>query len=186
MARISPFRGIRFNPALVRLGGVLSPPYDVIDSAHRDALYGRDLRNIVRVDYGISHADDVPGTRDPYTRAAAFLTSWLDLGILVREAEPTIYVAAHEFTHPDGGLRRRRGILAIVPALPWERSDLRPHERTLREPKEDRLALLRTTRVQTSPVFALWSVVSGMDDLLADVTSGPALLGGRTDGELGS
>jgi len=186
VARISPFRGIRFNPALVRLGGVLSPPYDVIDSAHRDALYGRDLRNIVRVDYGISHADDVPGTRDPYTRAAAFLTSWLDLGILVREAEPTIYVAAHEFTHPDGGLRTRRGILAIVPALPWERSDLRPHERTLREPKEDRLALLRTTRVQTSPVFALWSVVSGMDDLLADVTSGPALLGGRTDGELGS
>ena len=45
MARVRPFRGIRYNPELVRLGGVLAPPYDVIDDAQRDALYGRDLRN---------------------------------------------------------------------------------------------------------------------------------------------
>jgi len=186
VAHISPFRGIRYNPELVRLGGVLAPPYDVIDDAQRDALYGRDLRNIVRVDFGVTNPDDVPGSRDRYTRAAAFLTSWLELGILVREAEPAIYVASHEFTHPDGDIRRRRGVLTIVPAVPWERSDLRPHERTMRAPKEDRLALLRTTRVQTSPVFALWSGAAGIDALLDQVTSEPALLGGRTDGEMGS
>jgi len=186
VARVRPFRGIRFSPEHVRLGGVLAPPYDVIDDAQRETLYGRDLRNIVRVDHGAGRSEDIPGASDRYTRAAAFLTSWLELGVLVREPEPAIYVSDHEFTHPDGGERHRQGILAIVPSVPWERSDLRPHERTLRGPKEDRLALLRATRVQTSPVFALWSGATGTDDLLTQAASGRALLGGRTDGELGS
>ena len=47
-----PFEGTRFNPEHVKLGGVLAPPYDVITPAQRDELYGRDLRNIVRIDYG--------------------------------------------------------------------------------------------------------------------------------------
>jgi uncharacterized protein (DUF1015 family) len=186
VAHVRPFRGIRYNPELVRLGGVLAPPYDVIDDTQRDALYGRDLRNIVRVDYGVDQPGDVPGARDRYTRASGFLTSWLELGVLVREAEPAIYVSDHEFTHPDGAVLHRRGILTVTPAVPWERSDLRPHERTMRAPKEDRLSLLRATRVQTSPVFALWAGAAGAADLIARAAVDRALLGGRTDGELGS
>ena len=186
MARVRPLRGIRYNPEHVRLGGVLAPPYDVIDDAQRDALYGRDLRNVVRIDYGVSYPDDVPGSSDQYTRAAHFLTSWLELGVLVRDPEPGVYVHDHEFTLPTGDQAHRRGLLAIVPAEPWERSDLHPHERTLRGPKEDRLALLRALRAQTSPVFALWTRGAGVSRLIDEVTSGPALLGGRTDGEFGS
>ena len=186
MARARPLRGIRYNADHVRLGGVLAPPYDVISDAERDALYGRDLRNIVRVDYGVTYADDVAGSSDQYTRASHFLTSWLELGVLVRDPEPGVYVHDHEYTRPDGDQVHRRGLLAIVPAEPWERSDLRPHERTLRAPKEDRLALLRALRAQTSPVFAIWSGAAGVSPLLDEVTAEPALLGGRTDGELGS
>ena len=54
MATVLPFKGTRFNPEHVKLGGVLAPPYDVITAAQRDELYGRDLRNIVRIDYGIT------------------------------------------------------------------------------------------------------------------------------------
>ena len=79
MATVQPFRGTRYNPEHVKLGGVLAPPYDVVSDAKREELYGRDLRNIVRIDYGIAYPDDVAGVDDRYTRASSFMTSWLDL-----------------------------------------------------------------------------------------------------------
>jgi uncharacterized protein (DUF1015 family) len=186
MAVVEPFEGTRYNPEHVKLGGVLAPPYDVISDAQRDVLYGRDLRNIVRIDYGVSYPQDIEGVDDRYTRAASFLTSWRDLGVLVRDRPASFYVVDHQFQHPDGTQRRRRGLLATVGATPWESSDLRPHERTMRGPKADRLALMRATRAQTSPVFAVWTDASGIDATLDGLATGDALLGGRIDGEIAS
>jgi uncharacterized protein (DUF1015 family) len=186
MASVSAFRGIRYNPELVRLGGVLAPPYDVISDSQRDALYGRNLRNIVRIDFGVTYPNDVPGVADQYTRAAAFLDSWLQLGILVRDSQPAMYVTDHEFTQPDGTTAHRRGVFAVVAARPWSTSDLKPHERTMIGPKQDRLALLQATHVQTSPVFALWTGATSLRSLIDAVVTDEALLGGRIDGELGS
>ena len=187
MADIQPFAGTRYNPEHVHLGGVLAPPYDVISDAKREELYGRDMRNIVRIDDGERLPDDVDGERDRYTRAASFLKSWLDLGVLVRDDAPSFYVVDHHFPNPEGGERRRRGVLGTVPATAWERSDLLPHELTMSGPKADRLALMHATHAQTSPVFAMWSGAAGdIEEVLARDTSGHALLGGRIDGEFGS
>jgi uncharacterized protein (DUF1015 family) len=186
MATVLPFEGTRYNPEHVKLGGVMAPPYDVISDAQREELYGRDLRNVVRIDYGVSYPDDVEGVDDRYTRATSFLASWLDLGILVRDDPAGFYVVDHHFQHPDGTQRMRRGLLGTVAATPWETSDLRPHERTLHAPKADRLALLRATRAQTSPVFAVWTDADGISETLDGVANGDALLGGRIDGEIGS
>jgi uncharacterized protein (DUF1015 family) len=186
MATVQPFRGTRYNPEHVKLGGVLAPPYDVVSDAKREELYGRDLRNIVRIDYGIAYPDDVAGVDDRYTRASSFMTSWLDLEVLVRDDSDGFYVIDHSFQHQDGSVRTRRGLLATVAATPWESSDLRPHERTLRGPKADRLALMRATRTQTSPVFAVWSGAERIVDTLETVATGSALLGGRIDGEIAS
>jgi uncharacterized protein (DUF1015 family) len=186
MADVRPLRGIRFNPGVVHLGGVLAPPYDVIDDAQREELYGRDLRNVVRIDYGREADDDIPGVRDRYTRAAEHLRSWLNLGVLVRDPAPSFYVTEHRFRGPDGADRVRRGLIARVRAAAWEDSDLRPHEHTLRGPKEDRLALMRATATQTSPVFALGPGAAEIGAALAEVTAAPAAAGGRTDGEIAS
>jgi len=186
MADVRPLRGIRFNPEVVHLGGVLAPPYDVIDDAQREELYGRDLRNIVRIDYGQDLQDDQPGTVDRYTRAAEHLRAWLSLDVLTRDPRPALYVTEHHFAAPDGTPQVRRGLIARVRATTWAQSDLRPHEHTLRGPKEDRLALMRATATQTSPVFAVWQGAGGAGELVAAVTAGPAAAGGRTDGELGS
>jgi uncharacterized protein (DUF1015 family) len=158
----------------------------VIDPAQREELYRRDLRNIVRIDFGLSYPEDVAGRSDVYTRAAAHLRSWLNLGILVRDERPGLYLVAHEFETPDGSPRRRLGLLGRVPALPWVRSEVRPHELTLRRPKEDRLALMRATRAQTSPAWLLWDRAPGLSARLAELAEGPALLGGRFEGEMGS
>jgi uncharacterized protein (DUF1015 family) len=186
MATVQPFEGTRYNPEHVHLGGVLAPPYDVIGDEQRDVLYGRDLRNIVRIDYGLRYPTDTEGVDDQYTRAGSFLESWRELDILVRDHPAGYYVVDHHFPDPDGSVRRRRGLLATVAATSWEHSDLRPHERTLRGPKLDRLALMRATRAQTSPVFSLWQGAGGIDTILDSAASGTALLGGRIDGEIGS
>jgi uncharacterized protein (DUF1015 family) len=170
----------------VRIGGALAPPYDVISDSLREELYGRNLRNIVRIDYGVEYAGDAAGTDDRYTRAESFLHSWLDLGILQRDEQPSLYLSDHEFTHPDGAVIHRNGVFATVPAKPWAQSELRPHERTMTEPKADRLALLRATATQTSPVFGLWQGDAGFASLFDELATGAALLGGRSEGELGS
>jgi uncharacterized protein (DUF1015 family) len=182
-----PLRGIRFNPQHVHLGGVLAPPYDVISDLQRETLYARDLRNVVRIDYGMPGDADVAGADDRYTRARGFLESWLQLGVLVQDEEPSLYVTEHHFVDPhDGGIRTRRGLIGTVAAVPWEESDLKPHERTMTGPKEDRLALLRAMRVQTSPVFAVWRGAPGVAGLLGEAVQATSLAGGRTDGEFGS
>ena len=186
MAHLSPLRALRFDPSVVHLGGVLAPPYDVISPAEQEALYSRDLRNIVRIDYGQELPGDEPGVDDRYTRAAAHLAAWLRLGVLTRDPRPAFYVSEHQFTMPDGSRQARRGLFGRVRAVEWERSDLRPHERTLRGPKEDRLALMRATRTQTSAVFAVWREAPGLADILEEVCSRPAAAGGRTDGEIGT
>ncbi|MDQ6846993.1 MAG: DUF1015 domain-containing protein [Candidatus Dormibacteraeota bacterium] len=186
MADVRPLRGIHFNPDLVHLGGVLAPPYDVISETQREELYGRDLRNIIRIDFGRQLSGDEPGVNDRYTRAAEHLEAWLAIGVLVRDPGPSFYVTEHRFPAPDGTDRIRRGLIARVRATAWENSDLRPHEHTLRGPKEDRLALMRATATQTSPVFAVWRGATGLEELLARAAGGRALLGGRTGGELGS
>jgi uncharacterized protein (DUF1015 family) len=186
MADVRPLRGIRFNPEVVRLGSVLAPPYDVISDEQRETLYGRDLRNIVRVDFGQDHPDDVPGTTDRYTRAAEHLEAWLALGVLVGDPRAAFYVTEHRFVTPGGADQVRRGLLARVRAAPWAESELRPHEHTLRGPREDRLALMRATATQTSPVFAVWQAAGDVSALLNEVAATPAAAGGRTAGEIGS
>jgi uncharacterized protein (DUF1015 family) len=52
-------------------------------------------------------------------------------------------------------------------------------------PKADRLALLRATATQTSPVFGLWRGDAGFAALFDELATGAALLGGRSEGELG-
>jgi uncharacterized protein (DUF1015 family) len=156
MASLTPFRGIRFNTDIVNVGSALAPPYDVISDADRERLYARDLRNIVRIDAGRALPGDVPGSNDVYLRAAGHLRSWLDNAVLLSDQRPALYVHEHRATPADGGPEVvRRGVLGLVPALPWEESEVRPHERTLRGPREDRLCLLQATATHTSAVMLM-------------------------------
>ena len=175
---------MRFDGGQVNVGRALAPPYDVISPEQRERLYGRDLRNIVRIDFGRPEPDDRPGVEDVYTRAAGHLRSWLELGILVRDPRDAVYVADHEFTAEDGERRTRRGIYVRTPALPWDLASVLPHERTLRGPKEDRLALMRATRMQTSAVFSLWDSAPGIGEALAAATARDADVEGETRGEV--
>lgn len=154
MAEVRPFRGLRFDPSRVPdLSRVVCPPYDVISPEMQRALHERDPYNMVRLELGYASSDAEGGDR--YSRAAQTLDRWLQSGVLVQETDPALYL--HRVTFRVRGQERtRRELLALVRLEEWDRRVVLPHERTMAEPKADRLNLLRATGANLSPVFGLY------------------------------
>jgi uncharacterized protein (DUF1015 family) len=90
MAKVIPFRGIYYNRDKVKGSEVAAPPYDVISSEMKDALYSLSPYNVVRIDYG-KDAETDTDEENRYTRAARFLDEWLSDGLLIRSERPTFY-----------------------------------------------------------------------------------------------
>ncbi|HEY6539073.1 MAG TPA: DUF1015 domain-containing protein, partial [Candidatus Dormibacteraeota bacterium] len=83
--------------------------------------------------------------------------AWIEMGVLVQDRDPTLYVHRHTFRPPgEGGPRERLGCFAAVEPVPHERGEVLRHELTMTAPKADRLKLLQVARTQTSPVFLLY------------------------------
>lgn len=164
MARVRPFRGVRYDPKKVRdITDVVAPPYDVISPELQDELYRRSPFNVVRLILG----KELPGddeSENKYTRAARLWRRWLDEGILLREERPCLYVLRDVFSTPEGERVVRLGILAEVQLEPLGMGRVFPHERTFPRTKEDRLRLLRATKAQFNPIFAFYEESDGEVD----------------------
>ena len=155
MADLLPFRGLRYRADVVGdIGSVLAPPFDVIDAEQQAALHEASPYNVVRLELGQERPDDGP-QENRYTRAAATLGEWRSLQALAQEDRPAFYVYVQEFEH-EGRRHKRTALLGRVRLAPWEAGSVRPHEETMRGPKEDRLQLLRQLRTNVSPIFALY------------------------------
>ena len=179
MPDIQPFRGLRYAPsAIPDLGAVLCPPYDVISAAEREWLAGREPHNAVHLELPLA-----PAGGDPYAAAAATLEAWIADGTLQRDDDRVIYV--HEQRWPDGAggeaVARsffcRLGLEDYGPA-----SGVRPHERTMSGPKEDRFRLLCAVRANLSPVLLLYddgargaASAALLDELTAEVPAVAAM-----------
>ncbi len=177
MAEVVPFHGLRFDDSKAGpLGDLVSPPYDVISDELRDQLYERSPYNVVRVEYG----RDEPGHADRYAKARETLDGWIRDGVLRHDNTPAFYLHDHYFEHA-GKRMRRRGFLAALRLYHEGRGIVRPHELTFPKAKADRLSLLRTTRVNTSPVFGLFADERGevARSLEAWMSRGPAPMVGE-------
>jgi uncharacterized protein (DUF1015 family) len=134
------FRGERFAAA-GQLSRLIAPPYDVINKAQRAAFAAQDAHNIVHL-----MLPEAPAGSDRYQHAAALLAEWRRTGVLVRDAEPAVYVMAQD---------KRLGVFVALSAEGYEPRRVRPHERTHSGPKADRLALLRATRTSLESIFVI-------------------------------
>lgn len=155
MAELRPFRALRYDTSRAGDAATLvAPPYDVVSEADRQLLYARSLYNVSHVDYGaISPGDSEHDNR--YTRAAATLSRWRAEGVLLEEDQPRLYVYDQEF-RLHGRTLRRRAVFGRLRLEEWEKGVVLPHEATGAAAKEDRLRLLRATRVHLSPILALY------------------------------
>jgi uncharacterized protein (DUF1015 family) len=133
-------------PSLADLTDVVCPPYDVIGETQGQSLLERHERNAVRL--------ELSAAADPHAAAASTLAAWLADGTLERLAEPAAYYYRHA-TAVDPDEPTVEGIVLRVLLEPWG-DGIRPHEHTMPGPKADRLALLRATRTQLSPILAIY------------------------------
>lgn len=147
MPRFEPFRGLRYaaGPDITEL---VCPPYDVIGAEEREGLATQDPRNAVHL--------EMPVGEDAYARAAGTFGGWRARGDVV-EDEPALY--AYRMSPP--GSAPTLGYLGALGVT--DEDGLLPHERTTPKAKSDRLDLLRATRVNTSPIWAL-SLADGLSE----------------------
>ncbi len=154
MARIEPFRGLRYNPQIVKdVSRVVAPPYDVISPQQRIKLNRKDPHNIVRLILPKDPPHVAHGDR--YRMAARYLETWLEKKVLIEDPEPAIYVLDDTFQH-DGETYTRRSFVAAVRLEKLGKGAIFPHEETMPGPVADRLKLLESTRTNLSPIFALF------------------------------
>jgi len=128
------------------LTDLVCPPYDVISPELQRALLARDPRNAVRLELSME--------ADPHAAAAASLAAWMADGTLERQPTSSVYYYRHARPGaPDDP--KVHGVLARVLLEPFGAA-VRAHEHTFAAPKADRLALLRATGTQLSPILAIY------------------------------
>ncbi|MDD5189781.1 MAG: DUF1015 domain-containing protein [Dehalococcoidales bacterium] len=155
MADVLPFRGLRYNQALIKdLSNVICPPYDIIPPALHAELNRRDLHNFIRIEDAESSPRD-SAHDNKYTRASMVLQQWLKDGVLKPEKQPAIYIDDHYFT-VNGKTQMRRGIIARVRLEEWENGIVKPHENVIAVHVSDRINVLRQVQVNTSPVLSMY------------------------------
>ncbi|MBM4421236.1 MAG: DUF1015 domain-containing protein [Chloroflexi bacterium] len=182
MADFIAFRGLRYTAKAGSLADVISPPYDIIAPAEREALLERSPHNVVRVEFGKEQPGDSP-TSDKYTRARDDLRAWSRDGLLARDASPSFYVTEHEFV-VDDARAVRRGLLGALRVYPEGSPAVLPHERTIPKDKADRLSLIRTALANTSPIFGLVDDADRrLATLLGDVMRGAPAADARVGDE---
>ena len=156
MAKIAPFRALRYNPRFVReLTLVVAPPYDVISPEAHERYLAKHPHNIVRLILPKEGEADTPG-HDRYARAAQTFTAWQAQGILTRDPTPGIYVSEQEFSLGEGRRCRRHGIMVLVHLATYDERIVFPHEQTFAKYREDRLRLMRACPANLDPVFAFY------------------------------
>ncbi|MGB7210467.1 MAG: DUF1015 domain-containing protein, partial [Pyrinomonadaceae bacterium] len=128
---------------------MIAPPFDVVSEDDVRALHNRSPYNVAHIES--SRGPD--GER--FAGAARMLASWQAEGVLQRDAQPSYYAYEQRFS-VQGAVRTRRGFFARVRLHPPEDRVVRPHESTMLGAREERLALMRATNANVSPVFGMF------------------------------
>jgi uncharacterized protein (DUF1015 family) len=156
MAEVHPFRALRYDTNRVKLGDVLTQPYDKITPAMQERYYAASPYNLIAIEKGKSLPDD-SAENNVYTRAGEKIKEWMAQGILAQDQAPAIYVYSQEYLVPGTHTRKVRiGFIALGRLEDYDAKVVFPHERTLSAPKVDRIELLRHTHVQTGQLFMLY------------------------------
>jgi uncharacterized protein (DUF1015 family) len=167
MARIYPFRALRYDTARVRMEDVVTQPYDKITPEMQQRYYERSPYNLIRIILGKHEPGDTepqeflpPGdhAHNCYTRAADYLNEWRHERILAEEGEPALYGYSQTYQVPiTGETRERRGFIALGHLYDYADKVVYRHEQTFPKHKSDRLALFKATRAYCEQIYMLYS-----------------------------
>jgi uncharacterized protein (DUF1015 family) len=167
MARLEPFAAVRYDPARVDPDAVVSPPYDVVGRAERARLAARSPYNAIHVELPVR--DQSEGL-DQYENAARIFRGWLDAGIVRPDALEAFYLYRMTFHDERGHLRVTTGLLGALGLDLHGAGQVLAHEQTIPKDRMDRLSLLRSTRLNTSPIWVL-SLAKGLTSACREALS---------------
>jgi uncharacterized protein (DUF1015 family) len=167
MARIYPFRALRYDTSRVNMEDVVTQPYDKISPEMQQRYYERSPYNLIRIILGKREPGDTepqeflpPGEKahNWYTRAADYLKEWRAEGIFAQETEPALYGYSQTYTVPHTSeVRERRGFIALGHLYDYADKVVYRHEQTFPKHKSDRLALFKATRAYCEQIYMLYS-----------------------------
>lgn len=161
MKLLSPFRGLR--PVAEKVGDVVAPPYDVVNTAEARELASNKPWSFLHV----SRPEiDLPQGTDPYDesvyqRGAENFANMINEGILVRDNEPCYYI--YELTM---GEHVQTGIAAAASIEAYDKNIIRKHEFTRPVKEDDRVNQIRALHAQTGPVFLTYRQRDDVDQLV--------------------
>lgn len=174
MADVRPFRGIRYKDCS-GLASLICPPYDVINPRQEQELRNGNPYNFINIEYPQPMAGD-NDTQDKYTRALKYFQKWIDNDIFTQDRQSMYYLHEHTFNY-RGKEFKRVELFARVRLKEWNKMIIRPHERTLSGPKRDRINLINTLKINTSPIYCLYNdsdkrlsdLICGLTDTTTDI-----------------
>jgi len=164
MARLAPFPAIRYDATRVDPDDVVAPPYDVVGPTERAELAAKSPYNSIAVDLPVA---DQERRLDRYQNAALIFRSWLENGVVRQDALPGFYVYRLTFHDERGHRRAMTGLLGALGLDLDNSGEIMPHEQTMAKDRKDRLSLLRSTRLNTSPIWGL-SLAKGLTSACRD------------------
>ncbi len=146
MAKVSPFKGWRYNPENInRIEDVFVPPYDVITPDEQQQYYRKSPHSYIRI-----NLNNTPGS-ERYFSAANTLNMWIGSGILLEEDQPAIYVLSQSF-ELNGTMVNRVGCICSLQLSELGETVL-PHEQTIDKHLDDRYDLMKSTKANSGQIF---------------------------------
>ncbi|TKJ39480.1 MAG: hypothetical protein CEE38_01735 [Planctomycetes bacterium B3_Pla] len=173
--RVKPFKAFRFDSGVVGdVGSCIAPPYDVISPAQQQQLYEKSKHNIVRIIKGKTTASD-NGDNNQYTRAAGYLSDWIERGALKQDLAEAIYAYVQDFEWA-GATFQRLAFIALAELEEFGKV-VKPHEQILNKPMVDRLNLKRATAAGFGLVFMLYEDEQKVaDEIIKQATTAEPLI----------
>jgi uncharacterized protein (DUF1015 family) len=163
---IKPFKAFRYDAGVVGdVGKCIAPPYDVISPTQQQQLYQKSEYNIVRIIKGETKPSD-NDSNNQYTRAADYLRSWIEKGVLKEDFVETIYAYVQDF-QLAGKYFQRFSFIALAKLEEFGKM-VRPHEQIMKEPMIDRLNLKRATAARFGLAFMLYEDQQSVADKIIE------------------
>lgn len=166
MASLRPFRALRPTPSAAPR--VAAPPYDVVSAAEARALVRGNADSFLYVSRPeVAFGPEVDEHDDRvYAQGPVALASFVERGVLARDAEPQLYV--YELTM---GAHVQTGLVGCVSAREYDDGTVRRHEQTRADKEEDRVRHLEALGAHDEPVFLTYRASAAVDALVAQVTA---------------
>jgi uncharacterized protein (DUF1015 family) len=159
---IKPFKAIRYTKKAGNPKNLITQPYDKIDAALQREYYEKSAYNYCRL--------ILPIENNRYETAQQRIQEWLSEGVLSKDEKAAVFVSRQDFKL-SGKTCTRTGLIAAMRLYSYGENTVFPHEVTYKEPKTDRLNMLRAVQKDLEPVFLIYSDPENVTvDLFVEIT----------------